>query len=616
MSDVPEIQFTAVGFVAPSSEAVLAGVQGDITASFGGALNYQLTTPQGQLASSMAAIINYANATFVYYSQQTDPAYASGRFQDAIGRLYFLERDGAEPTALQIICTGADGVVIPEGAQIVDVSGNIYNCTQAGTISDGSVTLPFSAAVPGPTAVPSANDVSIYQAIPEWDSVSVASGVVGRNTETRAEFEARREDSVAGNSFGAIGSVIGAVAKVPGVLDYYGYNNNTSGNVVVGGVTIAAYAIYVCVAGGDPDDIAAAILSKKGAGAPMVGDTEVTAYDDNPLYASPIPYTIKYQTAAPLQTLFKVTLVSGPTVPASAEQQVQAALIAAFSGSSLEASFVGSISGTILTVTELISGALSVGQTLSDLTGNMLANTKIVSLGTGTGGAGTYTVDLNQNVLSENMTGAAPIQNLPRARIGSILYAIQYIPAIAALGPWALVADIKIGSKNTPEAEFTARISGTTMTVETVGSGSLEVGDYVTDDAALVANGTIIVSQTSGTPNGAGVYEVNQPQTVGGATFTGSGSGTDLTASAVTGTIAVGDTVIGTGIGAGVTILSQTSGTPGGAGVYVTSASTTASGTITTLKSMQCSTPDQTVLTVQADQVPQLLPVNIEVVTT
>jgi hypothetical protein len=616
MSDVPEIQFTAVGFVAPSAEAVLAGVQGDITASFGGALNYQLTTPQGQLASSMAAIINYANATFVYYSQQPDPAYASGRWQDAIGRLYFLERDGAEPTALQIICMGANGVVIPEGAQIVDVSGNIYNCSQQGTISNGSVELPFAAAVPGPIAVPSANDVSIYQAIPQWDSVSVASGVVGRNTETRAEFETRREDSVAGNSFGAIGSVIGEVARVPGVLDYYGYNNNTSGTVVVGGVSIAAYAIYICVSGGDPDDIAAAILSKKGAGSPMVGDTEVITYDQNPLYAAPIAYTIKYQTAVPLQVLFKVTLVDGPTVPSSAEQQVQAALMAAFSGSSLEASFVGSIDGTTLTVTELISGALSVGQTLSDLTGNMLANTKITGIGSGTGGVGTYTVDLNQNVLSENMTSAAPIQNIPRARIASILYAIQYIPAIAELGPWARVAAIAIGSKNTPEAEFVARIAGTTMTVITVGSGVLEVGDYVTDDYSLVENGTTIVSQTSGSAGAAGVYEVDQPQTVGGATFTGSGSGTDLTASAVTGTIAVGDTVTGTGIGAGVTILSQTSGVTGGAGVYVTSAGTTASGTITTSKSMQCSTPDQTVLTVQADQAPQLLPVNIEVITT
>lgn len=66
-----------------------------------------------------------------------------------------------------------------------------------------------------------------------------------------------------------------------------------------------------------------------------------------------------------------------------------------------------------------------------------------------------------------------------------------------------------------------------------------------------------------------------------GATFTGSGSGTNLTTSSVTGLISVGDTVTGTGVGATITIVSQTSGTTGGAGVYVTSAATTASGTCT-----------------------------------
>jgi Protein of unknown function (DUF3383) len=63
-----------------------------------------------------------------------------------------------------------------------------------------------------------------------------------------------------------------------------------------------------------------------------------------------------------------------------------------------------------------------------------------------------------------------------------------------------------------------------------------------------------------------------------GATFTGSQSGTNLTTTAVTGLISVGDVIAGTGVASGTTIVSQTSGTPGGAGVYVTSLSGTASG--------------------------------------
>ena len=62
-----------------------------------------------------------------------------------------------------------------------------------------------------------------------------------------------------------------------------------------------------------------------------------------------------------------------------------------------------------------------------------------------------------------------------------------------------------------------------------------------------------------------------------GATFTATASGTNLTVSSVVGTIYPGNLVTGTGVPAGTTLVSQTSGPTGGAGVYVTSASTTAS---------------------------------------
>jgi hypothetical protein len=59
------------------------------------------------------------------------------------------------------------------------------------------------------------------------------------------------------------------------------------------------------------------------------------------------------------------------------------------------------------------------------------------------------------------------------------------------------------------------------------------------------------------------------------ATFSGTGSGTNLTTTAVTGTIRVGDKITGTGVPASTYIVSQTSGATGGAGVYVTSNATT-----------------------------------------
>lgn len=615
-TSVPAIQFTSVGFVAPSGPSVLAGVQLDIDAAFGSSLNYGLTTPQGQLAQSWGATIVNANAVFVYFAQNIDPSYASGRFQDAIGRLYFLERKPAEPTALQIACNGAQGVVIDIGVLVRDSVGNLYQCVQQGTIPvEGTITLSFACTLPGPTAVP--QTVTIVQALSQWDSATVVSGVLGKNVESRSAFEARRADSVAGNSFGPIGAIIGEVAKVPGVLDYFGYNNNTAGSVTVNGVNIAAYSIYIAAAGGAPADIAQAILLKKGAGAPMVGNTTVTAYDSNPLYPAPIAYTIKYQIPSPLQVLFKIIIANSPTVPSSAITQIQNALLAAFSGETLSADFQGAISGTTLTVSAINSGTLTVGQSLDDLTGSITAGTTITAFGTGEGGVGTYSVNLAQTVLSEPMTSAAPVLgvSIPRARINSTLYAIQYVPAIAALGSWAAVASIQIGSANSPDAVVFGHIAGNLLTVVSVSSGAIVVGDALSDANNLIANATYVTVFGSGT-GGIGTYTINNPQTVG-ATFTGTGSGTNLTVTAVTGVIAIGDRLNGTGVPPGTNVLSQSSGTPGGAGVYVTNNATTSSGNaLSSNKAITAASADQALIQVNADQVPQLVAANIAVSTT
>lgn len=63
-----------------------------------------------------------------------------------------------------------------------------------------------------------------------------------------------------------------------------------------------------------------------------------------------------------------------------------------------------------------------------------------------------------------------------------------------------------------------------------------------------------------------------------GSTFTATGTGTSFAVTALTGYLAVGDTVSGTGVTAGTTIVAQVSGTTGAAGTYTTSAATTSSG--------------------------------------
>jgi len=536
---VPSFTFGPTGFVAPLGPAILTGVQGDINAAFGNALNFNLNTPQGQLATSEAAIISNTYAMFQYYAQQIDPAYSSGRMQDAIGRIYFLQRNASQPTALQVSCTGAQGVVIPVGALIRDTAGNLYQCTQAGTIpAAGSITLPFNCTLPGPTTVPTVNAIQIYQTINGWDSVAVVSGIVGKNVEGRAAFEFRRQDSVSGNSFGPIGAIIGAVSKVLNVADYWGYNNTTASPVTISGVTIPANAIYISVAGGLDADVAMAIWTKKGAGCPMAGNTTVTVFDTNPLYATPLPYSITFKRPTPIQLLFAVVLVTNPLIPSNAAAQIQAALIAATTGQS------------------------------------------------------------------------SIVPSPPKARIGTTVYSANYVGALTALGSWVQISSFLIGSINSNPAVFIGGIAGNTLTVASVTSGTIAIGQALFDADNRITNGTYIIA-------GSGLsWTLNQPGAVG-ATFTGTGSGTNLTVSAVTGVIGLDDVVTGTGVPANTTIVSQTSGTPGGAGVYVTNNATTSSGAALTTNGVITSAGATSTNTpVLASQVPQITALNILVSTT
>ena len=133
--------------------------------------------------------------------------------------------------------------------------------------------------------------------------------------------------------------------------------------------------------------------------------------------------------------------------------------------------FTGSISTTTLTVSSMSSGTIAVGQSLYGV--GVSAETVITALGTGTGGVGTYTVNVSQTVSSRDLNSA------------------------------------------TVGATFTATISSNTMTVSAVASGTLYLGQTV--QGAGVTAGSVITAFGTGT-GGAGTYTLSAASTVGSST--------------------------------------------------------------------------------------------------
>lgn len=335
-TQVPPIEFTETGVIVPQESDVLTGVLADYNDAFGGNINPALETPQGQLASSTAAVIASNNALFAEFVNQVNPDTATGFMQDVIARIYFLNRSPGAPTVVQCLCTGSLGTIIPVGAQAQDTSGNRYLCTLAGVIPvTGNITLPFACTVDGPTPCPASTLTQIYQAIPGWDSVNnVADGIVGADIESRAAFAYRRQQSVALNAHGSLPSIYAAVFDVPDVLDVYATENTTDVTVTVGSTAypVVAHSLYIAVIGGDSDAIAQAIWDKKDVGCDYNGNTTVTV-TDNSGYSNPKPsYAVKYEIPPALPIKFAIEIASDAGLPADIVDLTKAAVIAAFTG--------------------------------------------------------------------------------------------------------------------------------------------------------------------------------------------------------------------------------------------------------------------------------------------
>jgi hypothetical protein len=136
--------------------------------------------------------------------------------------------------------------------------------------------------------------------------------------------------------------------------------------------------------------------------------------------------------------------------------------------------FTGSISGTTLTVTAITNGTIAAGQSLFGV--GVTSETVITALGTGTGGIGTYTINLSQTIASRQM------------------------------------------NSTTVGARVTGSISGTTLTVSAVTSGTLYVGQTIQGTGVTAL--TIITALGTGT-GGAGTYTVSTSQTVSSTTLYG-----------------------------------------------------------------------------------------------
>jgi len=208
--------------------------------------------------------------------------------------------------------------------------------------------------------------------------------------------------------------------------------------------------------------------------------------------------------------------------------------------------FVGSISGTTLTVSTVNSGRLAIGQAVYGI--GVSYATVITGLITGTGGSGTYIVNNSQTVTSQTLTSAL-VGSVLTASIGITLSGVAITGTAGQFSCTAASQTLAVGQ--------TVRISGTFG-----GTGSITGYTDPTTYYIVATNGstTFTLSTTSG---GSGV--VTTAGTPTGLTY--AVGNTTLTVTAATGTLYPGQTIQGANVAATTIITALATGT-GGLGTY------------------------------------------------
>lgn len=297
---IPNIQFTAQGIDAPSREAVTAGLWALMRQAFGPNITQDARTPQGQLVTSLTAVITDRDSQFIELANNFDPRYSFGKFQEALGAIYFLSRSEATRSVVTLEFTGLAGSVVPIGAQVQDDNGNIWETTEAGAVSvaTGTVTLLARAQVPGPIQAATGTINNLLDTLPGIDRAeNTVPAVPGSNEESRADFELRRAESVAANSRLTNSAVYGAVFDLTDVIDVRVVDNPSDDAITVGATNypMIRNSLLVSVVGGDDYQIAGKIMAKGGTGCAFVGNTDVLWKDtDNYDDGFPPEYNVKF----------------------------------------------------------------------------------------------------------------------------------------------------------------------------------------------------------------------------------------------------------------------------------------------------------------------------------
>ena len=324
MAKATDWGLTDAGFRRPTYAELLDALEHKARELFGSKANLTVRSPLGIFLRIYAWVLNLLFSTLedVYNSRFIDTAVGSSLYN--LGRAIGLRLLGAQKAVGYLTFSGEDGVEVPESFLAETIAGAQYVTLSSGVITDGSVTLPASAVIPGPDGNTPENTITNItnpkSGIYEVTNQKRFEG--GRNTETDAEFRERYYISVDFAGGVNIDAIVAEVYEsVEAVIAVSGEENDTD---YVSASGLPPHSIEIVAYGGLDEEIAQAIYRRKAAGIESFGNTMIPV-----ITASGATKEIYFSRPAPVNVWVKVfNLSTDRHFPLDGIEQIKRSIVA------------------------------------------------------------------------------------------------------------------------------------------------------------------------------------------------------------------------------------------------------------------------------------------------
>ncbi|UGB47010.1 hypothetical protein LQ772_06880 [Frateuria edaphi] len=297
---------SATGISAPSYAEVLDFLQTKFRGIYGADLYLGADSQDGQWLAILAKAIDDANAVAIQVYNSFSPATATAAALSSNVKINGIARASASYSTADLVLVGQAGTTITDGV-VTDTNNNRWDLPASVVIpSVGEVTATATCETEGAIAAPAGTITRITTPALGWQSVSNPTDATpGAPVETDAALRKRQATSVAVPSLTVLEGIMGAVAAVPAVTRYRGFENDTNATDANG---IPAHTIALVVDGGDATAIAQAIASKKTPGGGTAGTTEIDIVD---AYGITHPIRFYRPTDAPITVAIALKALAG-----------------------------------------------------------------------------------------------------------------------------------------------------------------------------------------------------------------------------------------------------------------------------------------------------------------